>query len=89
MGVHRAIASRTAALARRVGITPEVTFTGGVSRNVAMVMLLQEELRAPLNVSAEAHFCGALEAALFAYDRAFETEWAEQQPLELAAAGGA
>jgi predicted CoA-substrate-specific enzyme activase len=70
-GVHQAIAQRCAALARRVGIEPEVTFTGGVSRNIAMVQLLEAELGAPLNVSPEAHFCGALGAALFAHDKAF------------------
>ena len=32
-GVHKSIASRSAALMRRVGIDDEVTFTGGVSRN--------------------------------------------------------
>lgn len=86
MGVHRAIASRTAALARRVGIESEVTFTGGVSRNSAMIQLLQDELHAPLNVSSEAHFCGALGAALFAHDRVFAAE-TESEPA-LAAAGG-
>lgn len=87
MGVHRAIASRTAALARRVGIESEVTFTGGVSRNAAMIRLLQEEIHAPLNVSDDAHFCGALGAALFAHDRAFGSASVGQ--LGHAAAGGA
>src|SRR3990172_2448470 len=36
-GVHSAIAARTISLVRRVGIEPEVTFTGGVSRNIGMV----------------------------------------------------
>ena len=35
-GVHAAIAARTVALVRRVGANAEVTFTGGVSRNVGM-----------------------------------------------------
>jgi len=74
MGVHQAIASRCVSLARRVGIEPEVTFTGGVSRNVAMVRLLEEALGMPVNVSGDAHFCGALGAALFAHDRAFAAE---------------
>jgi predicted CoA-substrate-specific enzyme activase len=71
MGVHQAITSRCVSLARRVGVESEVTFTGGVSRNVAMVRLLSEELDLPVNVSEDAHFCGALGAALFARDRAF------------------
>ena len=43
-GVHSAIAARTVALVRRVGIDPEVTFTGGVSRNIGMVKALEEKL---------------------------------------------
>ncbi|MDA8110477.1 MAG: acyl-CoA dehydratase activase [Betaproteobacteria bacterium] len=69
MGVHQAIASRCVSLARRVGIASEVTFTGGVSRNVAMVRLLEEQLEMPVNVSQDAHFCGALGAALYAHER--------------------
>ncbi|HET8585125.1 MAG TPA: BadF/BadG/BcrA/BcrD ATPase family protein, partial [Casimicrobiaceae bacterium] len=65
-----AITSRCVSLARRVGVESEVTFTGGVSRNVAMVRLLSEELGLPVNVSEDAHFCGALGAALVARDRA-------------------
>ncbi|MFZ5462880.1 MAG: acyl-CoA dehydratase activase [Pseudomonadota bacterium] len=71
MGVHQAITSRCVSLARRVGIEAEVTFTGGVSRNVAMVKLLEQELGMRINVSQDAHFCGALGAALFAHDRVF------------------
>jgi predicted CoA-substrate-specific enzyme activase len=70
MGVHQAITSRCVSLARRVGVESEVTFTGGVSRNVAMVRLLSEELGLPVNVSEDAQFCGALGAALVARDRA-------------------
>ena len=73
MGVHQAITSRCVSLARRVGVEAEVTFTGGVSRNVAMVRLLADELGTAVNVSEDAHFCGALGAALFAHDKAFGT----------------
>jgi predicted CoA-substrate-specific enzyme activase len=70
MGVHAAIASRSLSLLRRVGVTPEVTFTGGVARNVAMVKLLSELTGAPVNAGEESHFCGAIGAALFALDHA-------------------
>ena len=73
MGVHQAITKRCVSLARRVGIVPEATFTGGVSRNIAMVQLLEEHLGIPINVSPDAHLIGALGAALFAHDRAFAT----------------
>jgi predicted CoA-substrate-specific enzyme activase len=69
-GVHSAIAARTIALARRVGIEPEVTFTGGVSRNVGMVRALESKLALPLNLSPESQFVGALGAALWALERA-------------------
>jgi len=69
-GVHSAIAARTVALVRRVGIEPEVTFTGGVARNIGMVRALEEKLGLALNVSPESHFVGALGAALWALERA-------------------
>jgi predicted CoA-substrate-specific enzyme activase len=69
-GVHKAIAARTMALVRRVGLDDEITFTGGVSRNVGMVRALETVLGKPINVSAEGHFVGALGAALFALERA-------------------
>jgi predicted CoA-substrate-specific enzyme activase len=69
-GVHKAIATRTMALVRRVGVEDEVTFTGGVSRNVGMVQALEGVLGRPINVSPDGHFMGALGAALFALERA-------------------
>jgi len=69
-GVHSAIAARTIALVRRVGIEPEVTFTGGVSLNIGMVKALEQKLEMPLNVSPESHFVGAIGAALMALERA-------------------
>jgi len=67
-GVHTSIASRSAGLMRRVGIEEEVTFTGGVTRNVAMIEALQEKLGVKLNVSDDSHYMGALGAALFGLD---------------------
>ena len=68
LGVHKSIASRSLGLMRRVGIESEVTFSGGVSRNVGMVKVLNEALGFPVNVSEESHFMGALGASLFAMD---------------------
>jgi predicted CoA-substrate-specific enzyme activase len=67
-GVHEAIASRTMSLVRRVGAEPEVTFSGGVARNIGMVRALEKKLDMSLNVSPEAHYMGAIGAALFALD---------------------
>jgi (R)-2-hydroxyacyl-CoA dehydratese activating ATPase len=69
-GVHKAIGSRTMALVRRVGVEDEVTFTGGVSRNIGMVRALEAVLDRRINVSPDGHFIGALGAALFALERA-------------------
>jgi activator of 2-hydroxyglutaryl-CoA dehydratase len=69
-GVHSAIAARTISLVRRVGIEPEVTFTGGVSLNTGMVRALEEKLGMKLNVSPDSHFVGALGASIFALERA-------------------
>ena len=68
-GVHGAIAARTVALVRRVGAESEVTFTGGVSRNIGIVKAVQEKLGVLVNVSPDSHFTGALGAAIFAMER--------------------
>jgi len=67
-GVHQSIAARSIGLLRRVGIEDEITFTGGVARNIGMIAALEKGLNARLNVSEDSHFMGALGAALFALD---------------------
>ena len=69
LGVHQSIVSRSLGLMRRVGIESEVTFTGGVAKNIGMVEGLNQALGFPVNVSEDSHFMGALGAALFAMDR--------------------
>ena len=71
LGVHKSIAKRSIGLLRRVGVVDEVTFTGGVSLNIAMVQTLEEGLDTPLNVSEDSHYMGAVGAALFALDHIF------------------
>jgi len=68
LGVHQSIASRSTGLLRRVGIEEEVTFTGGVAKNIGMIKALEDSLGLKLNVSEESHFMGALGAALYAFD---------------------
>ncbi len=67
-GVHRAIATRTIGLVRRVGMEQEITFTGGVARNIGMIRALEEKLEVTLNTSPESQYTGAFGAALFALD---------------------
>jgi (R)-2-hydroxyacyl-CoA dehydratese activating ATPase len=65
------LAGRAVQLMKRVGMQPEYTFAGGMSRNRAFVKALQQELGAPINVPPEplGQFNGALGAALLALDR--------------------
>ncbi|HMO48944.1 MAG TPA: acyl-CoA dehydratase activase [Rubrivivax sp.] len=67
-GVHKSIATRSFGLLRRVGISEQISFTGGVARNPGMVRALEEALGKTLNVSDDSHYMGALGAALFARD---------------------
>ena len=69
LGVHESIASRSIGLLRRVGIEEQVTFTGGVTKNRAMVETLNRRLGLTVNVGGDSHYMGALGAALFALDR--------------------
>jgi activator of 2-hydroxyglutaryl-CoA dehydratase len=72
-------------LLRRVGIENEITFTGGVARNEAMVSVMNEVLGFDTNVSEESHFIGALGAALFALERA---QVADEAPVRKAVGEG-
>jgi predicted CoA-substrate-specific enzyme activase len=67
-GVHQSIAARSFGLLVRVGIVDEITFTGGVAKNVGMIRAVEDKLKRKLNVSDDSHFMGALGAALFALD---------------------
>jgi len=73
MGVHKSIASRSVSLLRRVGIKDQVTFTGGVTKNLGMVTVINELIGLEMNVSDDSHYMGALGAALFALDHIFES----------------
>jgi len=68
LGVHQSIAARSTGLLRRVGVEEQVTFTGGVARNTAMIDALNRSLGLSVNVSDDSHYMGALGAALFALD---------------------
>lgn len=67
-GLNKAVASKTAALAKRVGGEEKYMMTGGVSKNQGLVKTLEEKLDTKLVISDKAQLCGALGAALFAAD---------------------
>ena len=72
-GLNRAIASRTAALVKRVARHPEglpVAMSGGVARNPGVVRAIAEALDIPsVATPEEPDIVGALGAALIALDR--------------------
>jgi len=65
-GLNRAVAGKTAALARRLGGEPEYVMTGGVAQNEGVVRALSEKLGSEVRVPPEAQLCGAIGAALIA-----------------------
>lgn len=71
-GLNKAVASKTAALAKRVGGEERYMMTGGVSKNQGLVKTLEEKLGTTLVISDKAQLCGALGAALFAKDMVTE-----------------
>jgi (R)-2-hydroxyacyl-CoA dehydratese activating ATPase len=70
-GAVLSLAGRAHQLMKRVGMEPEFTFCGGMSRNEAFVKAIKTELGAPVNVPGGdlGHFNGALGAGLLALDR--------------------
>ena len=72
LGLHRAIILRAMSLlARSGGVNDELTFTGGVAKNAAVVHELQDLVQKHygqrvLNIHTDSIYMGALGAALFA-----------------------
>jgi predicted CoA-substrate-specific enzyme activase len=65
-GLHDSIASRIFRMAKRLPIEKEITFTGGVAKNVGMIQALRNRFKAPINLPDEPQIVGALGAALIA-----------------------
>jgi predicted CoA-substrate-specific enzyme activase len=65
-GLHDALASRVAALARRLGIEPDLVLTGGVAKNTGIVRAMKENLGCEIFVPEEPLLTGALGAAILA-----------------------
>jgi predicted CoA-substrate-specific enzyme activase len=65
-GLHYALASRVATLARRLKIEPDVVLTGGVAKNIGMVEAMKEILGCELLIPEEPLLTGALGAAILA-----------------------
>ena len=70
-GLNVSVASKVGALAARLGKKNpgEYMMTGGVAKNQGIINALEEKLVAKLYICDEAQLCGALGAALFAYEK--------------------
>jgi predicted CoA-substrate-specific enzyme activase len=72
-GLHNALANRIAALARRLGIEPDLALTGGVAKNIGMVKAMKESLGCDVLVPEEPLITGALGAAILAREIHMQT----------------
>jgi predicted CoA-substrate-specific enzyme activase len=67
-GVHVSTARRVHNLLGRIGIEPDIVFTGGVSNNVGMWKVLEEQIGAKFTAAKlDLIFAGALGAAIHAW----------------------
>lgn len=69
-GICGSVASRTASLAKRLGITEKVYMSGGVALNGGVRNALSKELGVEIFKTEDAQYMGALGAAVMAYEKA-------------------
>ena len=65
-GIHNSVASRVYILGKSLGYTKEVTFTGGVAKNIGMKTAFERLIGFDMLVPEESQIVGALGAALLA-----------------------
>jgi predicted CoA-substrate-specific enzyme activase len=74
-GIHKSIARRVASMAKRIGVKPQLVFCGGVARNPAMKIYLEDELGFKIEIPQfdnnrdAPQLTGALGAALIAQEK--------------------
>jgi len=71
-GLHDAIASRVAGMARKLKIEPDVILTGGVAKNIGVVKAMEENLGQRVFVPEEPLLTGAVGAAMLGKDFALK-----------------
>jgi predicted CoA-substrate-specific enzyme activase len=69
MGAHLSIVGRVLVTLRRVGIEPEVTLTGGLVLNPAIIKAIKMKLDIDVNASPILFYAGAVGAARLGYIR--------------------
>ena len=65
-GIHKSIARRVGGMAKRIGVTPQLAFCGGVAKNDAVKKYLEVELGFDIVRPEHPQFTGAIGAALIA-----------------------
>lgn len=79
-GIHTATARRIRNLINRIGIEPDILFTGGVSNNKGMIRALEQVLGQEIaRVAFDTIYAGSLGAAVFAQNYAREPQLAAAQ----------
>ena len=68
-GICESVASRTASLAKRIAIVPEVTMSGGVAQNEGVRNALARNLGVEIRFSRLAQLFGAIGAASYSYSK--------------------
>ena len=71
-GLHDAIASRVAGMARKLKIEPDVILTGGVAKNIGVVKAMEQSLGQKVFVPEEPLLTGAAGAAMLGKDLALK-----------------
>jgi len=69
MGAHLSVVGRVILTVRRVGVEPELTLTGGLVLNPAVVRALETKLGVDVNASSDLYYAGAIGAARLGYVR--------------------
>ena len=67
-GIHRSVAVKAAGIAKRLGISEPVFFSGGVSQNKGVIKFLSLELGMKILTDPRAQLAGAIGAALLAHE---------------------
>lgn len=80
-GIHESLAERAGALLKRVGMSEEITFIGGVARQEGIVRSLEEKLGVKVNVPADCEYVCAMGAALLALQRVSARAAAKVSPV--------
>lgn len=73
-GLHHSVVTRVAAMARRVGVTGRLIFSGGGAKNACLARLLEDKLGIKITVPDEPQITAALGAAIMAAEGSNQKE---------------